>query len=320
MKKILITGAHGFLGNAVSSEFLSNNYYDAPNSNISACGVLYRPTHLMLDILAYQDLLDYCKNRHITDIIHLAASCGGIGLNQMQPADLMLKNLEMGLNVLKVARALKLNKTVLISTVCSYPKFATVPFSEEAIWDGFPEETNSGYGIAKKTLMLAGDMLRQQDGLNVITLIPTNMAGEWDHFDPQKSHVIPALIVKFAEAKKANKPSVVLWGTGEVTREFIYSGDVATAIRLAFEQYNGNLPINIGTGQEIKIKDLAEKIARKLGYEGIIEWDASKPNGQPRRCLDTSRAKNLLGFEAHASLDKILDRTIDAYLRGQVIL
>lgn len=308
VSRVLITGANGFLGKHVKIEFTGAGY----NTTIPTCKMMSVPTSAELNIFDRAALADYVKRFGIDSIIHLAAECGGIGINEKRPADFIYSNLMMGINVLSVAAEFRLKKTVLLGTVCSYPKFAVVPFREDDIWDGYPEETNAPYGIAKKTIMVMGDAFRRQFGLNVVTLIPVNMAGEFDHFENSRSHVIPALIVKMEGARRQELDEVVLWGDGSASREFLYAGDCARAIRLAYENYDGNLPINIGVGQEITIRDLAEKVAQKVGFTGKIVWDTSKPNGQQRRCLDVSRAKQF-GFTALVGLDEMLDRTIKYY-------
>lgn len=313
-RKVLITGAGGFLGRHVQLEFASANYKVLSESDDD--DMMFLPSSALVDLLNEQQLLDYVDRNAIDSIIHLAATCGGIGINAELPADFIYYNLKMGMNVLEVARKRALEKVVLLGTVCMYPKYAPVPFREDDIWEGFPEETNAPYGIAKKSIMVMGDAYREQHGINVITLIPVNMAGEFDHFEDDRSHVIPALIAKMERARLAEDDEVVLWGDGTASREFLYAGDCAEAIRLAYENYDESLPVNIGTGQEVTIGDLAEKVAQKVGFEGKIVWDADKPNGQPRRCLDVSRAREKLGFEARTSLDDVLDLAI-AYYRSE---
>lgn len=304
--RILITGANGFLGGHVTREFLG----------VTSPYVVFTPNRDALDVEDKPSLGSFVAANRVDSIIHLAAQCGGIGINAERPADFIRSNLVMGINVLDVAHEFGLDKVVLLGTVCMYPKFTDVPFREDSIWDGYPEETNAPYGIAKKTVMSMGDAYRQQFGLNVISLIPVNMAGEFDHFEDDRSHVIPALIAKMERARLSGADEVVLWGSGSASREFLYAGDCARAIRLAFENYNGHLPVNIGTGQEITIRDLAEKVAQKVGFEGKIVWDATKPDGQLRRCLDVSRAKELFDFEARVDLDDMLDLSI-AYYRSE---
>jgi GDP-L-fucose synthase len=247
-------------------------------------------------------------------IIHLAAHVGGIGANQEKPAEFFYDNLMMGVQLLHQAYKRGVEKFVAIGTVCAYPKFTPVPFSEDDLWIGYPEETNAPYGLAKKMLLVQSQAYRDQYGYNSIFLLPVNLYGPGDNFNPRSSHVIPALIRKCVEAKEAGEDHIVVWGDGSPTREFIYVTDAARGIALATEKYNESLPVNLGSGFEISIKDLAEKIARMTGFEGDLVWDTSKPNGQPRRALDTSRAKEKFGFEARVDFDEGLQETIDWYL------
>lgn len=313
MRRILITGASGFLGRHVVKEFLKNDYHLEQEGDDIGKGTILVPGRDSLDIHNRPALLLYCVTHGVTDIIHLAALCGGIGMNQERPADLISQNMRMGMNIVDVATGLGVHKLVLLGTVCMYPKHTPVPFKEDALWDGYPEETNAPYGIAKKATMVMANANRDQYGLNAITLIPVNLAGEDDHFEDEKSHVIPALIKKFIEARDSHADYVTLWGDGSASREFLYAGDCARAIRMAFEDYDAAAPVNLGTGREITIRDLAEKIRDLTGFEGEIRWDTSKPNGQPRRCLDVSRAKEAFGFEAGTSIDDTLARTIVWY-------
>ena len=247
-------------------------------------------------------------------LIHLAAEVGGIGANQANPGRYWYANLIMGAHILEQSRLRGLRKLVLIGTICAYPKFAPVPFQEDDLWNGYPEETNAPYGIAKKTLLVGAQAYREQYGLDAIFLLPVNLYGPRDNFDLESSHVIPALIRKMVEARRDGKHEVVLWGDGSPTREFLYVDDCAEAILLAAERYDGPDPVNVGTGSEISIRELAELIAELTGYEGELTWDTSKPNGQPRRRLDTSRAERLFGFRAKTSLREGLERTIAWYL------
>jgi GDP-L-fucose synthase len=247
-------------------------------------------------------------------LIHLAAEVGGIGANQTNPGRYWYANLMMGTHILERSRLRGIRKLVLIGTICAYPKFAPVPFKEDDLWNGYPEETNAPYGIAKKTLLVGAQAYRDQYGLDAIFLLPVNLYGPRDNFDLESSHVIPALIRKMVEAKRNEERDVVLWGDGSPTREFLYVDDCAEAILLAAERYDGPDPVNIGTGSEISIRELAELIAELTGYEGGLVWDTSKPNGQPRRRLDTSRAEHLFGFRARTSLREGLERTVAWYL------
>ena len=245
-------------------------------------------------------------------IIHLAAVVGGIGANQEHPAEFFYDNLMMGVQLFHEAWQAGVQKFVTIGTVCAYPKFTPIPFVEDELWNGYPEETNAPYGLAKKMLLVQGQAYQEQYGFNAIYLLPTNLYGPRDNFDPDSSHVIPALIKKCLEAK-ANKQEIVVWGDGSPTREFLYVEDAAEGILLATENYSGSEPVNLGSSYEISIKDLVEKIAQFTGFEGQIVWDTGKPNGQPRRKLDTKRAKEFFGFESKIDFDDGLRRTIDWY-------
>jgi GDP-L-fucose synthase len=296
MKKVLITGARGFLGKHLVKRMRVEYDLSTPSKN-------------ELDLTNEDSVLNFFRrNDEIDHVIHLAAVCGGIGANQKSPADFFFKNSLMSLNVLNACHEYKIKKLVTLGSVCSYPKFTPVPFKEEYLWDGYPEETNAPYGIAKKNLLVGCQSYREQYGDNFIHLIPVNMYGEHDNFNPESSHVIPALLLKFKEAKTKNLPRVEIWGDGSASREFLYAGDCAEAIVLALEKYNEPEPVNIGTGKEISIKDLAFKIKDLVGYEGEIHFDTSKPNGQPRRCLDTQKAKDKFGFIAKTSLDNGLEK------------
>lgn len=250
-------------------------------------------------------------------IVHAAGSVGGIGANQENPGKFMYENLIMGANMIEASRRRKVDKFVLLGTVCAYPKHTPVPFTEDELWNGYPEETNAPYGIAKKALMKLLQTYEEQYGINGSCLIPVNMYGPDDHFNLTSSHVIPALILKFYDAIKNGEQQVTLWGTGSVSREFLYALDCCEAIDLAIQKDVGTEPINIGTGREIKISDLATEIAEQMGFEGQIKYDPSKPDGQPRRCLDVSRAKDRLGFEASTDLQTGLKQTIEWFLKEQ---
>ncbi|MEO5936002.1 MAG: GDP-L-fucose synthase [Terriglobales bacterium] len=246
-------------------------------------------------------------------VIHLAAVVGGIGANRLYPGRYFYDNLMMGAILMEQARRRGLEKFVAIGTICSYPKHTPVPFREDELWNGFPEETNAPYGVAKKALVVQAQAYRQQYGLNAISLLPVNLYGPEDNFDPITSHVIPAMIRKFVEATRAGSHQVELWGTGEASREFMYVDDCAEGILLAAELYSKPEPVNLGTGREISIKELAAMIANLADYRGDLIWDTSKPDGQPRRCLDTSRAQAEFGFTARTSLEDGLRRTVDWY-------
>jgi GDP-L-fucose synthase len=246
-------------------------------------------------------------------VIHLAAVVGGIGANRAHPGEFFYKNLMMGVQLIEQARLRQIEKFVAIGTICAYPKFTAVPFKEEDLWDGYPEETNAPYGWAKKMLLVQSQAYRQEYGINSIFLLPVNLYGPGDNFDPASSHVIPALIKKCVDAIESGTDHIVCWGTGKVSREFIYVADAAEGILLATEHYNGADPVNIGSGYEITIKDLVEKIAELTGFKGEIRWDGTKPDGQPRRRLDVSKAKKYFGFEAKTSFHEGLKATIEWY-------
>ena len=246
-------------------------------------------------------------------VIHLAAEVGGIGANRANPGRYWYANLMMGAHVIEQSRLHDVTKLVLLGTVCAYPKFAPVPFHEDDLWNGYPEETNAPYGVAKKSLLVGAQTYRQQYGVNAIYLLPVNLYGPRDNFDLESSHVIPALIRKMIDAQERDESEVVLWGDGSPTREFLYVDDCAEGIVLASLRYDGDAPVNLGTGEEISIKDLAEVIGHETGYSGEIVWDTSKPNGQPRRKLDTTRAKELFGFEAKTPFREGIRRTVAWY-------
>jgi GDP-L-fucose synthase len=250
-------------------------------------------------------------------VIHLAAVVGGIGANQANPGRFFYDNAIMGIQLIEQARLAGVERFVTAGTVCSYPKFAAVPFSEDALWDGYPEETNAPYGLAKKMLLVQSQAYREQYGFNAIYLLPVNLYGPRDNFNLETSHVIPALIRKFIEAQERGDKEVVLWGDGTPTREFFYAADAAEGILLAAEKYNRGEPVNLGAGMEISIKDLADTIARLTGFEGELVWDTSKPNGQPRRMLDVSRAKEYFGFEAQMPFEEGLKHTIEWFKANQ---
>jgi GDP-L-fucose synthase len=312
MSRILITGASGFLGKHVVKELKNDHDLFTPTSRKLN---LLDATRLMCDCCledtAVDTIVSFLLNNKIDAIIHLAATCGGIGINKDNPGKFIYENLQMGINILEAARLAKVKKFINLGTVCSYPKFAPIPFVEETIWNGYPEETNAPYGIAKKTIMEMAIAYSRQYDMNVTNLVPVNMAGEWDNFDEYSSHVIPALINKFETSRDNN--TVELWGTGSASREFLYAGDCARAIGIALEKNTGAQPINLGTGQEITICNLAELIKRIGGYNANIIWDKTKPDGQPRRCLDVTRAKNILRWEATTSLKELIGKTINWY-------
>jgi len=299
-RRILITGGYGFLGKNLISNW--------PNKDDR----LLTPSHREVDFTSFQESghFFFKYGQHLDSVVHLAALCGGIGANQKSPADFIYKNLMMGANILEMSHRFNVPKVILLGTVCQYPKFTPAPFKEDDIWNGYPEETNAPYGIAKKTIMEMGLAYRRQYGMNIITLIPTNLVGEFDHFEEDRSHVIPALVRKFGMAVRQSLPNVTVWGDGTASREFLDARDAARGIYLAHEKYNGDLPVNLGNNKEVTIKELVNTIATLMNYNGNIIWDKTQPNGQPRRCLDVSRAKELFDFEAQIPLEESLKLVI----------
>jgi GDP-L-fucose synthase len=278
---------------------------------------IFIPTYEKYDLVDRDAIARMLEDSNPDVIIHLAAHVGGIGANREHPAEFFYDNLMMGVQLLHQAYERGVEKFVAIGTVCAYPKFTPVPFKEDDLWLGYPEETNAPYGLAKKMLLVQSQAYRAQYGYNSVFLLPVNLYGPGDNFDPRSSHVIPALIRKCVEAKENGADHIVVWGDGSPTREFIYVTDAAEGIALATERYNESEPVNIGSGFEISIKDLAEKIARMTGFEGDLVWDTSKPNGQPRRALDTSRATEKFGFTAKTNFDEGLQATIDWFLSNR---
>ena len=301
-KSILITGGTGFLGSEIYKQFQKKGY---ENVSIIGSECDLRNKAITIGAIYPFDI-----------VIHCAANCGGIGYNRKFPGTLFYENMLMGMNVLEACRLNHhLKKLILIGTVCAYPKFTDVPFLEDDLWNGYPEETNAPYGLAKRELLTMAQAYKKEYGMNIIYLIPVNMYGENDRgfFNEERSHVIPAMIKKIIDAKISNSKEVRLWGSGEVSREFLYVSDCARAIYLATEYYDKINPVNIGTGEEIKIRNLAKLIAYIVGYDGEIIWDVSKPDGQPRRCLNVERAEDGFGFKAEISLEEGLKKTIDWY-------
>ncbi len=303
-KKILITGGTGFLGGFVTAKFMSGetSTIDAVNSKEA-------------DLRSYRETEKITRGVDI--VVHLAADCGGIEYNRKNPGRLFHDNMLMSLNVLEACRKNAVKKIVLLGSVCGYPKFTKVPFRESNLWDGYPEETNAPYGLAKRNTLTLAQSYRKQYGTNAIYLLIVNLYGPHDHFDDEKSHVIPAIIKKFMDAKEQDKKEVILWGTGKPTREFLYVEDAAEAILLATKLYDKPMPINIGAGFEISIKELAEDVRSIVGYQGNIVWDESKPDGQPRRCLDVSKAMEHINFEARTNMKDGLRKTIDWYIQSK---
>jgi len=303
--RILLTGGTGFLGKNIEQhlgQFMNQDY---------SLSVMGSSVYDLRCQHACRKMMQY----HNPDVIvHAAGSVGGIGANQENPGKFMYENLIMGANLIERARIEKTPKFILLGTVCAYPKYTRVPFSEESLWDGYPEETNAPYGIAKKTLMRLLQAYGEQYGMRGANLIPVNMYGPYDHFNTTSSHVIPALILKFHNAIKNGENEVNIWGTGKASREFLYAPDCVEAIAKAIETEVDLNPINIGTGKEISINNLVCEISEQMGWEGIVNWQIDKPDGQPRRCLDTSKAKKLLGFEARTDLQTGLKQTIEWFL------
>jgi len=302
-KKILVTGGHGFVGRHLVRNLLEKRKVSKES--------IFIPGEQELDLRKWEDCQKAVKG--IDVVIHLAAKVGGIGFNLEKPGELFYDNLVMGANLMEAARQEGVEKFVGVMTVCAYPKFTPVPFKEDDLWNGYPEETNAPYGLAKKMLLVQAQAYRKQYGLNAISLLPVNMYGPGDTFDPKKSHVISALVKKFYDAKKSNAGYVDIWGTGKASREFLYVEDGAEGILLATEKYDKEDPLNIGVGSEMTIKELVETIAQLTDFTGQIRWDVSKPDGQPRRMLDTSKAKREIGFEAKTNFMEGLKKTIDWY-------
>ena len=307
-KRVTVTGGAGFLGSFVVDKLREQG-----------CREIFVPRsreYNLIEMAAVKKL--YCDVRPDI-VIHLAASVGGIGANRANPGKFFYDNAMMGIQLIEEARLCGVEKFIAIGTVCSYPKHTAVPFKESELWNGYPEETNAPYGLAKKMLLVQAQSYRAQYGLKAIFLVPVNLYGPRDNFDPESSHVVPALIRKCLEAKEGGKPAIVCWGDGTPTREFLYVKDCAEAIVMAGEKYDDGEPVNIGAGREISIKALSELIADLTGFQGQITWDKSRPNGQPRRCLDTSRAQQRFGFTAKTDFNAGLKRTIDWYIanRGQ---
>ncbi|SKB15480.1 3-beta hydroxysteroid dehydrogenase/isomerase [Planktothrix sp. PCC 11201] len=301
-KRILVTGGAGFLGRQVVAQLLQSGA---------------DPNHIMIPRSREYNLctLDACQKvvQGQDIVIHLAAHVGGIGLNLVKPAELFYDNLMMGTQLIESAYRAGVKKFVCVGTICAYPKFTPVPFKEDNLWEGYPEETNAPYGIAKKALLVQLQSYRQQYGFNGIYLLPVNLYGPEDNFDPKSSHVIPALVRKVYEAQKRGDKTLPVWGDGSPTREFLYSTDAARGIVMATQLYNEPDPVNLGTNHEVTIKDLVETICELMEFQGEIVWETDKPNGQPRRCLDTTRAKEKFGFVAEVGFKEGLKNTIEWY-------
>lgn len=298
-KSVVVTGGAGFLGSFVVDMLRTKG-----------CRQIVVPRSQDYDLVQMDAVKRLYSDAKPDLVIHLAARVGGIGANQANPGRFFYDNLMMGTQLIEVGRQRGLKKFVATGTICAYPKFAPIPFKEDDIWNGYPEETNAPYGLAKKMMLAQSQAYRQQYGFHSIVLFPVNLYGPRDNFDLETSHVIPALIRKCVAAKETGHASITLWGDGSPTREFLYVEDAAEGILLAAEQYDGDLPVNLGTGEEVAIRDLAGMIAAEVGFSGQIQWDITKPNGQPRRCLDVSRAKQLFGFQARHGLRDGLKKTV----------
>lgn len=307
-KNILVTGGNGFLGKQVVNQLCQAG---ASIDRIST------PRSHELDLCKWSNCQQAVKQQDL--VVHLAAHVGGIGLNREKPAELFYDNLMMGTQLIHAAYQEGVSKFVCVGTICAYPKFTPVPFKEDDLWNGYPEETNAPYGIAKKALLVQLEAYRQQYSFNGIYLLPVNLYGPEDNFDPSSSHVIPALIRKVYEAQERGDKELLAWGDGSPTREFLYSTDAARGIVMATQSYDEAAPVNLGTNQEVKIKDLVETICKLMGFEGEIVWQTDQPNGQPRRCLDTQRAKEKFGFVAETEFRQGLKSTIEWYRQHAVI-
>jgi GDP-L-fucose synthase len=301
-KKVTVTGGAGFLGSHLIEKLKQRG-----------CREVFVPVIEKYDLVDKDSIIRMYKDSKPDIVIHLAAIVGGIGANMANPGKYFYDNLMMGTQLIEQGRLAGIGKFVAIGTICAYPKFAPVPFKEEDLWNGYPEETNAPYGLAKKMMLVQSQAYRRQYGFNSIFLLPVNLYGPRDNFDLNTSHVIPALIRKFIEAKNRGDKSITAWGTGEASREFLYVEDAAEGILLAAEKYNKSDPVNLGAGFEIKIKDLVSLIAKLTGFDGKIIWDTSKPDGQPRRMLDVSRAQKDFGFKAKVSFEEGLKKTIEWY-------
>lgn len=302
-KTVIITGGAGFLGRYVTEKF-----------NKAGCKNIIVPHSADFNLTKEADIISLYKDAEADIVIHLAAAVGGIGANQQNPGTFFYNNSIMGLQLIEQARLFKIEKFITIGTICCYPKKTDIPYKEEDLWEGYPDEITGYYGLAKKMLLVQSSSYRKQYGFNSIFLMPTNLYGPNDNFDDSSSHVIPAIIKRFVQAKLDGTSSVICWGTGEASREFLYVDDCAEGILRATEMYNSSEPVNLGTGVEITIKDLTEKIKSIVGYKGIIEWDPSKPEGQRRRYMDVSKAEKYFNFKAKTSIDEGLEKTIKWYM------
>ncbi|MFN8621063.1 MAG: GDP-L-fucose synthase [Chloroflexota bacterium] len=301
-RRVMVTGGRGFLGRAVVARL-----------EASGADSIFVPASREFDLRTVEGVRGALETGRPDVVIHLAAVVGGIGANRENPGRFFYENAVMGIHLIEEARLAGVAKFLTVGTVCSYPKHTPVPFHEESLWDGYPEETNAPYGLAKKMLLVQSQAYREQYGFDASYVIPVNLYGPGDNFDPASSHVIPALIRKFLEAQDRGERTVPVWGTGSASREFLYVDDAARGIVLAAERYSSPDPVNLGVGHELRIRELVEMIGRLTGFEGEIAWDATKPDGQPRRALDTSRARERFGFVAEMPFEEGLRRTIDWY-------
>jgi len=304
-KRVVVTGGAGFLGSHVVQELRRHGPAE-----------VLAPRRQQYDLVVREDCRRLLAETRPGVVIHLAARVGGIGANRDNPGSFFFQNLMMGAQLLEECRIHKVGKVVAVGTICSYPKLTPVPFREEDLWNGYPEETNAPYGLAKKMLLVQGQAYRRQYGLDVIHLLPVNLYGPLDNFDPASSHVIPALMKKIQDALDQGADHIDVWGTGAASREFLFVEDAARGICLAASRYDGLEPVNLGAGFEITIRDLVQLLTRLMGFRGLVRWDSSKPDGQPRRCLDVTRARRLFGFEAVTGFEEGLRRTVEWY-RGQ---
>jgi len=302
-KRIVVTGGAGFLGSYVVEKLRERG-----------CRDIFIPRSKDYDLRTLPAIIGLFEEAQPQVVIHLAAHVGGIGANREKPGEFFYSNMIMGIQIMEQARLFKVEKFVAIGTVCAYPKFTPVPFKEENLWEGYPEETNAPYGLAKKMLLVQSQAYRQQYNFNSIFLLPVNLYGPRDNFDPNSSHVIPALIKKCVDAVEGGKNEIVCWGDGSPTREFLYVEDAAEGILLATEKYNKGEPVNLGSSMEISVQNLVEMIAKYTGFKGKILWDTTKPNGQPRRRLDTSKAEREFGFRAKTDFEEGLRKTISWYV------
>jgi GDP-L-fucose synthase len=300
-KSVLVTGGHGFLGSHLVTLLRDNG------------AKVIAPTHKEYDLVNLNEIQRMYDDHPAEMVIHLAARVGGIGANQQHPGSFFYENLMMGVQLMHEAYLRKIPKFVALGTVCAYPKFAPIPFKEVDLWNGYPEETNAPYGLAKKMMLVQSQGYREEYGYNSIFLLPVNLYGPGDNFDPVTSHVIPALIKKCVDATSEGANEIVVWGDGSATREFLFVEDAAEGVMLAAEKYDRSDPVNLGSAFEVSIKDLVEIIVKETGFSGKITWDTSKPNGQPRRKLDTSRAEQAFGFSSHTSFEAGLRKTIQWY-------